>query len=193
MTKRPWQPRDPVPYPAGPSFAPPPSAAPAGPTGLEEGNDLPVYVGETFDKDEVARTVEYPQLRSWNFLGEGRGVGDGDVAVFGAVDHERRRSYVPNFTREVEAGPGHGLLVVGDLGRRVGETPAYELFELVRVLRAIRLRSRRLQTPPDHALGAEGTPPEHVRQSLHRHRLRSRTTVAGAHEHQTVYQVRPQD
>ncbi len=103
------------------------------PAGLEEGYDLPVHVGEPFDKDEVARIVEDPQPGPGNGPGEGSGVGDGHVAVLRAVDHKRRRGNVPDVAREVEARTSPGLLVVGGV-RRASQRAAN--------LRAARTRPR---------------------------------------------------
>lgn len=60
------------------------------PTGLEERDHLCVHIGEPLDEDEVAGVILDPQPGAWDGPGEGRGVGDGDVAVLGAGDHERR-------------------------------------------------------------------------------------------------------
>src|SRR5215212_4013410 len=163
-----------------------------GPCGLEEGDHRSVHIGEPLDKDEVARVLEDAQPGARDGPGEGRRVGDGHVAVLGAVDYERGRGYAPNIPGEVEASPCPGLLVVGGVGGRVSETPAYELLELLFVLCTIRLGGRRLKAAPDHALWTEGTPPEHVPQGLHGHRFRPPSTVAGADQDQAVDEVGPE-
>ena len=61
----------------------------ARPAGLEEGDYLPVHIGEPLDKDEVASVVEDAQPGTRDGRGQGRRVGDGHVAVLGAMDHER--------------------------------------------------------------------------------------------------------
>src|SRR5215208_720651 len=169
-----------------------PGAPPTVPAGLEEGDHLSVHIGEPLDKDEVARVLEDAQPGARDGPGEGRRVGDGHVAVLGAVNHERGRGYAPNIPGEVKAGPGPGLLVVGGIGGRVSETPAYELLKLLFVLCTIRLGGRRLQSAPDHALGTERTPPEHVPQGLHGHRFRPPSTVAGTDQDQAVDKVGPE-
>src|SRR5215218_1008560 len=145
-TERPRHLPGPTSHPDGP---PRPLYPPPVPTGFEEGDHFPVHIGEPLDKDEVARVVEDAQPGARDGPGEGRRVGDGHVAILGAVDHERGRGYVPDISREVEVRPGPGLLVVGGAGRRVSETPAYDLLELIPVLGAIRRRSRRLEAPSD--------------------------------------------
>ena len=112
---------------------------PSGRTRLEEGDYLPVYIGEPFDKDEVPSPVKHPKFRTGDGPGQGGGVGDGHVAVFGAVDNERWRGYVPDVMREVEACSGPGLLIVRRVGRRVRKPPIQDLLELVSMLSAVRL------------------------------------------------------
>src|SRR5215211_4222138 len=91
--ERPWQLQDPIQYPGRPLRPLYVGARPAfllaGRAGLEEGDHFPVHIGEPLDKDEVARVVEDPQPGARDGPGEGRRVGDGHVAVLGAVDHER--------------------------------------------------------------------------------------------------------
>src|SRR5215204_5556944 len=165
----------------------------AGSAGLEEGDDLSVYVGEPLDEDQMASVIKDPQLRAGDGPGEGGGVGDGHAAIFGAVDHQRRGGYVPDVSGEVEAGACPGLLVVGAARGRVREAPAHDLLELILILGAVGLRGRRLQTPANDPLGAEGTPSQHARQRLPGHRLWPPTTVAGADEDQAVHQVGPEE
>src|SRR5215210_1744885 len=181
-----------MPHSDGPLCPLYPDALPTVPARLEEGDHLPVHIGEPLDKDEVASVVEDPQPGARDRPGEGRRVGGRHVAVLCAVDHEGRRGYVPNFPGEIEAGPGPGLLVVGRAGRRVSETPAYDLLELIPVLGAIHPRGRRLETPSDTPLWRKGTPSRHVRKGPHRHRLGSAATVAGADQDQTVDKVGPE-
>src|SRR5215216_1155319 len=180
---------DPTSHPDRPSR---PLYPPPVPTGFEEGDHFPVHIGEPLDKDEVARLIEDAQPGVWDGPGEGPRVGDGHVAVLGAVDHERGRGYVPDLSGEVEVRPGPGLLVVGGAGRRVSETPAYDLLELIPVLGAIRRRSRRLEAPSDAPLRRKRTPSKHVRKGLYRHLIGPAATVAGADQDQTVDKVGPE-
>src|SRR5215217_8095351 len=87
-TERPRHLPGPTSHPDGP---PRPLYPPPVPTGFEEGDHFPVHIGEPLDKDEVARVVEDAQPGARDGPGEGRRVGDGHVAILGAVDHERGR------------------------------------------------------------------------------------------------------
>src|SRR5918997_5289700 len=80
---------------------------------LEEGDYLPVDVGEPLDEDQVSGVVEDAQLGIRDGLGERRGVRHGNVAVQGAVDHERRGGYAPDITGEIEACACPHPLIVG--------------------------------------------------------------------------------
>src|SRR5215216_866114 len=96
------------------------------PVGLEERDDLLVDLFGPLYKDQVSGIFEDAKLGVRDGFGEDDGVGNGHVAVVGAVDHERRRDDVPDIAGGVEPGAGHRLLVVGSQGGRIGLAPAYD-------------------------------------------------------------------
>ncbi len=101
--------------------------------GLKEGNDLFIDLFSPLDEDQVASAVENAQFGARDGFGEGDSVGDGHVAVVGAVDHQRRRGDVPHIAGGVESRTGHRPLIVGGQGRRVGEAPVHDPLELLGV------------------------------------------------------------